>query len=157
MRRVPLKTTVAVILAAFWAALWAAVAVADPPTITPSPATDYVDTTCGFPVSVHFAVNDQTAKTFTSGTTIITGPLFAELSTNSKSITLNISGPAKATVSDGSAFIVGHGVGFGPTVTPNGLVLMYTAGVVSISTSPTLEGVLEHGTVLLNICTALAP
>jgi hypothetical protein len=130
---------------------------ADRPTITPSLAADFVDTTCGFPVSVHFVVNDQTAKTFTRGTTIITGPLFAELSASGKSITLNISGPARATVSDGSVFIVGHGVGFGPLVTPNGLVLSYTAGVVSVSTSPTLEGVLEHGTVRLNICAALAP
>jgi hypothetical protein len=49
---------------------------ADPPTITPSPATDYVDmTSCAFPVSVHFTVNGETAKTFASGTTIITGPL----------------------------------------------------------------------------------
>ena len=102
-------------------------------------------------------VNGQTAKTFAGGKTIITGPLVAEFSVNGKSITLNISGPGTVTVSNGSVFIVGRGVGAGPLVTPNGLVLAYAAGPVSVSTSPTLEGVLEHGTVLLNICAALAP
>lgn len=57
---------------------------ADPPTITPSPATDFVDMTCGFPVSVHYVVNDQTAKTFTTGITIITSSLFAEFSANGR-------------------------------------------------------------------------
>jgi hypothetical protein len=133
-------------------------AFADPPTITPSPATDYVDTTsCAFPVSVHFTVNGETAKTFTSGTTITTGPLFAEYSANGKSITLNISGPGTVTVSNGSVLIILHGVGAGPLVTPNGVVLAYTAGPVSVVSTSPLEGVLEHGTVLLNICDALAP
>jgi hypothetical protein len=36
-------------------------------------------------------------------------------------------------------------------------VLGYAAGQVSISTSRTLEGVLEHGTIKLNLCDALAP
>lgn len=130
---------------------------ADPPTITPSPTYDFTDTTCGFPVKVHYVVSDQTAKTFTNGTTIITGPVFAEFSANGKSITLNISGPGRVTVSDGSVLIIAHGVGAGPLVTPNGLVLAYAAGVVSVSTTPPLEGVLDHGTVLLNICSALAP
>jgi hypothetical protein len=131
---------------------------ADPPTVTPSPATDYVDmTSCAFPVSVHFTVNGETAKTFTSGTTIITGPLFAEYSANGKSITLNISGPGTVTVSNGSVLIILHGVGAGPLVTPNGVVLAYTAGPVSVVSTSPLEGVLEHGTVLLNICDALAP
>jgi hypothetical protein len=133
-------------------------ALADPPTITPAPASDYVDTTsCAFPVAIHFAVNNEVARTFTSGTTIITGPLFATYSANGKSLTLNISGPGKLTVSGGSVLFIGHGVGAGPLVTPDGLVLSYAAGVVSISTSPTLQGVLERGTVLLNICSALAP
>jgi hypothetical protein len=131
---------------------------ADQPAIAPAPASDYVDTTsCAFRVAVHFAVNDEVAKTFTSGTTVITGPLFATYSANGKSVTLNISGPGTASVSGGSVLIIGHGVAAGPLVTPDGLVLSYVAGVVSISTSPTLQGVLERGTVLLNICNALAP
>ena len=138
-------------------AVHAPLARADRPTISPAPQADYVDTTsCAFPVATHFAVNDEVAKAFTSGTTIITGPLFATYAANGKSVTLNISGPGTATVSGGSVLITGHGVAAGPLVTPNGLVLSYTAGVVAISTSPTLEGVLERGTVLMNICDALA-
>jgi hypothetical protein len=145
-------------LVAVAAAFAAPVAQAAQPIITPAPAADFVDTTsCAFPVSVHFTVNRETAKTFTSGTTIITGPLFAEYSANGKSVTLNISGPGKLTISDGSVLFIGHGVGAGPLVTSNGSVLAYAAGVVAISTSPTLSGVLERGTVLLNICSALAP
>lgn len=132
------------------------VAQADQPMAAPSPNPDYLDTTsCPFPVSVHFTGN-ETAKTFSSGTTTITGPLVADYSANGKSISLNISGPGTVTVSGGSVFILGHGVGAGPLVTPNGLVLSYTTGLVDISTSPTLEGVLVHGTDLLDICAALS-
>jgi hypothetical protein len=131
---------------------------ADPPTITPAPSADYVDaTSCAFPVAIHFAVNGEVTKTFTSGTSINTGPLFATYSANGKSVTLDISGPGIATVSDGSVLITGHGVAAGPLVTPDGLVLSYVAGVVAITTSPTLQGLLERGHVLLNICDALAP
>ena len=131
-------------LVAVAAAFAAPVAQAAQPIITPAPAAD-------------FTVNGETAKTFTNGTTIITGPLFAEYSANGKSVTLNISGPGKLTISDGSVLFIGHGVGAGPLVTTNGVVLAYAAGVVAISISPTLSGVLERGTVLLNICSALAP
>jgi hypothetical protein len=128
---------------------------ADQPIITPAPSADYVDSTsCAFPVSIHYTVNGETAKTFSSGVTIITGPLFAQFSANGKSVTLNISGPGVLTAS-GAATL--HGVSAGPLVTPTGLVLSYVAGVVSASFTPTLSGVLDHGTVLLNICDALAP
>jgi hypothetical protein len=151
------KLLVLLVAMAAGAAIAAPGVYADQPTITPAPQTNYVDTTCGFPVSVDFVVNGETAKTFTSGTTIITGPLFAEYSANGKSVTLNVSGPGTVTVSNGSVLILARGVSFGPLLTPNGLVLSYVAGVVSAVTTPTLEGVLEHGTVLLNICAALAP
>ena len=151
------KLLLLVVLMTVGAAIAAPDVYADQPTFTPSPNTDFVDTTCGFPITVHFVVNGETAKTFTSGTTIVTGPSFAQLTgPTGKSITLNNSGPAKITVSDGSVMIIGHGHGFGPLVTPNGLVLSYVAGVISISTSP-LEGVLLRGHVLLNLCAALAP
>src|SRR6516164_6531701 len=98
------------------------VAQADQPTIAPSPTPDYVDTTsCPFPVAIHFTGN-ETAKTFSDGKTIITGPLVADYSANGNSVSLNISGPGTVTVSGGSVFVLGHGVGAGPLVTPNGVV-----------------------------------
>jgi hypothetical protein len=55
------------------------VAQASPPTISPALAQDIVDTTsCDFPVSVHFTVNRQTAKTFPSGAVLITGRILGE-------------------------------------------------------------------------------
>jgi hypothetical protein len=139
------------------AAIAAPGANADQPTITSAPSTDFVDTSCGFPVSVHFVVNNETAKTFTNGTTIITGPLFAELSANGKTITLNTSGPGTITVSGSSVMITIHGVAFGELLTPKGPVLVQTAGKVSVVSLSPPQGVLEHGKVLLNICSALAP
>jgi hypothetical protein len=105
-------------------------------------------------VSVHFVVNNETAKTFTNGTTIITGPLFAELSANGKSITLNTSGPGTITA---SGTITIHGVAFGELLTASGPVLVQTAGTVSVVSLSPPQGVLEHGKLLLNICAALAP
>ena len=134
----------------------ASVAQAAPPTITPAPASDFVDTTCGFPVSVTFVVNDQTAKTFTDGSTIVTGHLVASFSANGKSVTLNVSGPATITPTDSSVTIVGHGVGAGPQSTPGGgVTLAYAPGVVTIDPN---SGVvtLVHGAFLLDICAALA-
>jgi hypothetical protein len=153
------KLLVPLVLMMAGAAIAAPDVLADPPTITPAPSSDYTDTTscAAFHVSVHFTVNGDTAKTFASGTTIITGPLFAEYSANGKSVTLNISGPGRLTVSNGSVLIILHGVGAGPLLTPTGIVLAYTAGPVSVVSTSPLEGVLEHGTVLPNICDALAP
>ena len=150
-----LLTALAIPAAALTAAPPAAYA--GQPTINPAPATDYVDTTsCAFPVSVQFTTNDETAKVFTNGNVLFTGPLVADYSANGKTVSLNISGPGSTTIYNGT-LIIGHGVSAGPLVTPNGVELAYVAGLVSISTSPTLQGVLEHGTVLLNICDALAP
>ena len=151
------KLLVLIVMMTAGAAIAAPNAFADQPMITPAPSTDFVDTSCGFPVSVHFVANNETAKTFTNGTTLITGRLFAELSANGKSITLNTSGPGRITVSGGSVMITIHGVAFGELLTPNGPVLVQTAGAVSVVSLSPPQGVLEHGTVLLNICTALAP
>jgi hypothetical protein len=90
------KLLVLGVLMAAGAAIAAPSVSATQPTFAPSPNTNYTDTTsCPFPVSVQFIVNDETAITFTSGTTIVKGPLFAKYSANGKSITLNISGPGK--------------------------------------------------------------
>ena len=131
------------------AAVAAPSALADPPIITPAPLMDFVDTTCGFPIAVHFTVNRETAKTFTNGTTIITGPLFAQLTANGKTVSLNISGPVRITP---TGAVLAHGVGLGPLSTANGVILAYAAGAVDAA-----NGVLEHGTILLNLCDALAP
>ena len=130
------------------------VAQASPPTISPAPAADFVDSTsCDFPVSVHFTVNGETAKTFSNGAVLITGPLKAEYSANGHTVSLNIAGPVFIQPQDDSVAIVGRGVGAGPVLTSGGVTLAYAAGPVSIS--PSGEAVLQHGTILLDICQAL--
>jgi hypothetical protein len=128
------------------------------PLIIPLTAGDFTDpTTCGFPVAIHFTANGETAKIFTSGRTVITGPLKADFSANGKTVSLNISGPGIITVAaDGTVVFVGTGVGGGLILLPDGVVtLAYVAGpvLVSLTGGP---GVLEHGRVLLDICAALA-
>ena len=133
------------------------VAQAGGPIIVPSPAADLVDTaSCDFPVSVHFTANDQSAKVFSSGKVIVTGPLGAEFSANGKTVSLNISGPTTVTEApDGSVTIIGRGTGAGPFQTSSGVTLAYAAGPVAVS--PTGDpAVMLHGTILLDICAALA-
>src|SRR5215471_2040998 len=87
---------------------------ATPPVIVPAPNIDFTDTTaCGFPLQVHFTVNGETAKIFSDGRIIVSGPLKATYSANGNSVSLNIAGPGM--ISPSGAFI-GHGVGAGPTV-----------------------------------------
>jgi hypothetical protein len=139
------------LLAAAAALLSIPVAQATPPAIVPAPGVDFTDTTCGFAVHAHFTANGETAKIFSDGTIIVTGPLAATFSAdNGKSITLNVPGPATIT----GESVIGHGVGAGPTLLPNGqTTLAYNAGTVDIS-GP--AGVIIHGHVLLDICAALA-
>jgi hypothetical protein len=139
------------------ALLAASLAQAAPPTITPAPGSNFVDTTtCGFPVSVTFVVNGQTAKAFSDGRTIVTGPLVASFSANGKTVTLNISGPATITITDSSVTVVGHGLGAGPLSTPGGgVTLAYDTGLATIDPN-TGVATLTHGTVFLDICAALA-
>jgi hypothetical protein len=127
------------------------VALATPPTIFPAPGNDFTDTTsCGFDVAVHYTTNGETAKIFSDGRISVTGPLAATFSANQKIVSLNISGPATI---DGES-VIGHGVGAGPTLLPNGqTTLAYNAGTVDIS-GP--AGVIIHGHMLLDICAALA-
>ena len=139
------------------AALATPLAQAEPPLIEPAPSQDLVDSsTCAFPVSVHYTVNGETAKTFSSGKVIVTGPLAAQFSANGKSLTVNISGPVTITPTpDGSVTIFGRGVGAGPIMTSNGVTLGYAAGPVTINPDSGIA-VLEHGTLRLDICAALA-
>jgi hypothetical protein len=148
------KVFLAILVAAFAVP---SVAQADAPIIVPSPVGDSVDaTSCDFPVSVHFTANGQSAKVFSSGKVIVTGPLAADFSANGKTVSLNISGPATVTEApDGSVTIIGRGTGAGPFQTPNGVTLAYAAGPVAVS--PTGDPyVLLHGTIRLDICAALA-
>jgi hypothetical protein len=127
------------------------------PIVSPAPAEDHVDTTCGFAIAVHVTVNGETAKEFSNGKVLITGPLAAQFSANGKSITLNVSGPTTVTpTADGSVTIIGHGVGIGPLFTPNGVTLAYSAGVASIDPAGG-PATLVHGHILLDVCAALAP
>ena len=139
------------------AAVAAPLAQAAPPVIAPAPSGDFIDpSTCAFPVSVHFAVNDETTKTFTSGKTLVTGRLVVEFSANGKTVRVNISGPVTITpTSDGSVTVVGRGVGGGPMLTADGVTIGYAAGPVSINPENG-TGTLEHGAFRLDICAALA-
>ena len=143
-------TKLALVLAVAAALLSVPVAQATPPTIVPAPGVDFTDTTsCGFDVDVHYTTNGETAKIFSDGKIIVTGPLAATFSANGKSVALNIAGPATIT----GESVIGHGVGAGPTLLPNGqTTLAYNAGVVDIS-GP--AAVIIHGHVLLDICAAL--
>jgi hypothetical protein len=143
-------TKLAVVLAVAAALLAVPVAQASPPDIVPAPGSDFTDTTsCGFDVAVHLTLNDETAKFFSDGRIIVTGPLAATFTAgNGKSVTLNVSGP---TIITGES-LIGHGVGVGLTLLPDGrTTLAYNAGTIDI-----LAGVIIHGHMLLDICAALA-
>jgi len=127
-------------------------AAAHKPVFEPLPAQEFTDTTsCVFDVSVTLS-EGQTAKTFSSGKVIITGPLTGTFSANGTTLTLNVSGPVTINADGMSA--VGRGVGAGPVLLPDGSVkLVQAAGPVSIGPD---GAKLEHGTVLTDICAALA-
>lgn len=145
MRRFLLFTAVVAVAVAVPAAQ------AAPPVIVPAPGTDFTDTTCGFPVQIHYTTNGETAKIFSDGTVIVTGPLGATFSANGKTVSLNIAGPAMFR----GDTAIGHGVGVGPVLLPNGTTtLAYSAGQVGDITT---VGVPLHGHLLLDICAALAP
>ena len=131
------------------------VAQATPPVIEPAPFADFTDeTTCGFPLEVHFTVNGQTAKIFSDGTIRVTGPVKATYTANGKSLSLNIAGPAQISP---TGVVTVRGVGAGPTVLPNGdLTFGYLTGVGEIDFTNGVV-VLLQGHLLLDICAALAP
>jgi hypothetical protein len=105
-------------------------------------------------VSVHFTVNGEIAKTFSSGTQIITGPITADFTANGQIISLNISGPVFLYPHDDSVTIIARGVGAGPIMTSSGVTLAEAAGPVLLSASG--APVLEHATILLDLCQALS-
>jgi hypothetical protein len=133
------------------AALIAPAARAGSPTFTPLPAFSFTDTTCGFDVLVQASAG-ETLKEFSNGTVIVSGPLSATLSANGKTVTVNIPGPYIA-ISGHTAF--GHGLGLVAIQLPDGRVtLAYVSGLIDDEVFPQR---LIHGTVLLDVCAALAP
>jgi hypothetical protein len=126
---------------------------AAPPVFVPLPAQDFTFSgICAFDVAVHITASGERGIFFSDGTIIVSGPLAATFSANGKSVSLNVSGPTKISP---SGTVIGHGVGIGPAVLPDGSVtLAYTAGVADVTTQP---ATLLHGHVLLDVCAALAP
>jgi hypothetical protein len=138
------------LIAVMTAALIVPAAHADTPTFTPLPAGTFTDTTCGFDVTVQFSAG-ETLRVFSNGTVIVSGPLTDTLSANGKTINVAVPGPLIAIT--GHA-VYGLGVGAGPVQLPSGqITFVVVAGQVDLSAFPTLV----HGTVLLDVCAALAP
>jgi hypothetical protein len=130
---------------------------ADQPTRIPVTFIDFVDTTCGFPVSFHFVLDAATLTVFSNGDAIGTGRLSVEFSANDKTVSRNVAGPIFITTNqDGSVSIRGAGVNDGRLQTADGVILAFFAGPVTVDPSTNLP-TLEHGRVLLDICAALAP
>jgi hypothetical protein len=138
------------LLAAITAAIIVPGAQATRPTFIPVPAISFTDTTCGFEMSVQGSAG-QTAKVFSNGTVIVTGPLTATVSANGKTLTLSIPGPF---VAINGHTVFGLGRGLSAIQLPSGqITFALVAGQVDLSAFPTLL----HGTVLLDVCAALAP
>jgi hypothetical protein len=120
------------------------------PDIQPAPAPPpFPDKSCGFDVTVTL-VGGETAKTFSDGSTIVSGPLAVTFSANGKSVSRRIAGPVFITP-DGT--IIGRGVGAGPLITPGGTILAFAAGPALATASG--ASILQHGTILLDVCAAL--
>jgi hypothetical protein len=126
-------------------------AVGAPPKIEPAGAPPpFTDTTCGFDVTVTL-VSGETAKTFSDGSRIVSGSLTVEFSANGESVSRHIAGPVF--ISPGGT-IIGRGVGGGPLITAEGTILGFAAGPALVTASG--ASTLQHGTILLDVCAALA-
>jgi hypothetical protein len=62
-----LGASLCLLMLALTAAFAAPAARADPPQVFPLTAFDFVDTTCGFDVSVHFVLNGEVLRVFSNG------------------------------------------------------------------------------------------
>jgi hypothetical protein len=141
------------LMLALTAAFAAPAARADPPQVFPLSAFDFIDTTCGFDISVHFVLNGEVLRVFSNGNLLITGPLSFEASANGKTVSANISGPGILT---GSRDFFGAGTGLWRVQTPTGLTLAIVAGKISVDFQTGVATV-EHGTVVRDLCATLAP
>jgi hypothetical protein len=68
-----LVASLCLLMLALTAAFAAPAARADPPQVFPLTAFDFVDTTCGFDVSVHFVLNGEVLRVFSNGSALVTG------------------------------------------------------------------------------------
>lgn len=153
-----LGASLCLFMLALTAAIAAPVARADQPEFFPLHSFDFVfsSTTCGFPVAAHFVLNGEVLRVFSNGDALITGPLSAQYSANGKTVSVNISGPLRFTVTPVSVTFVAQGIGGGLVQTANGVTLAVIAGLATIDPTTGLP-TLEHGHVLVNLCDALAP
>jgi hypothetical protein len=125
---------------------------------------------CGFEVQVTFPVDREFAKILKASdgsmTTLGTGSLFASFTNleTGKTITENISGPAKLIVSpDGSVTELAKGLN-NPVLTPAdaarfGLpTVSVTAGALTVSRAPdgSITSLSLNGHVLVDVCAALS-
>jgi hypothetical protein len=139
-------------------AVLAPTAGADPPTREFIPASDFtISGSCSFDVGVHIVANKEYGITFANGATLVTGMLkltLTNLSSPSRSITLNIPGPGLSTAtSDGGVLIDARG----PWVFFYPGVLLYSIGhsILSISASGVFS-LSQQGGTSTNLCTVLA-
>jgi hypothetical protein len=172
MRRAGVIVALGALLGMFGAVVTAAPALARGPKWQFQPAPPAITLPaafCGFKVRVTFPVNREFAKVLKASdgsmTTLVTGSLFASF-TNleaGKTITENISGPAKVTVfPDGS--LTEAAKGLNPLIlTPAdaarfGLPNVFvTAGARTVSIAPdgSFTSLSLHGHVLVDVCAAL--
>jgi hypothetical protein len=97
----------AIALAAVVAILLAPTALADKPVKTPAPFGEFTGQFCeDFAVRIVPTTDQETLKTFSDGSAMVTGALKVDITNleNRKTIALNISGPAKFTA-DGATLI----------------------------------------------------
>jgi hypothetical protein len=172
MRRFAVIVALGVLLGMLGAAVTASPALARGPKWQLVPAEPFtLDASfCGFEIGVTFPVNNSFAKILKTAdgsmTFLSTGSLRASLTNpeTGKTITENVSGPAKFTVHpDGSATLLGRGHGLSilvPDVAARSglppVAVVAGAGTVEIAPDGTITSVSLNGHVLVNVCTALS-
>lgn len=148
----------AILVAGATALAAAASAAAAPPAKSPAPSpTDFlVSGSCAFDVAVHVTAQNESAITFSNGTTLVTGQLKVTLTNavSGDSLSLNIPGPGSATSTSGGTVtlqIVGPWLIFQPGV----MEYAIGRGVVTIDAAGNQSFVQQAGK-STDICAALA-
>jgi hypothetical protein len=175
MRRIGVIMTLGALLGLFGGMVTASPAVADGrgdgwQLLPAPPAMTLPAAFCGFEVRVTFPVDREYSKVLKASdgsmTTLGTGSLFASFTNleTGKTITENISGPAKVIIApDGSFTVLDKGLN-GHVLTPAdaarfGLpTVSVTAGALTASFAPdgSITSLSLHGHVLVDVCAALS-